>query len=89
VLAPVQPLQQPGRVAGPPRDVAEVPDLVPRPDRRIPVRGQRAIHFGDVGKRALADVEHAVVAEMGVAGEEDHAARAASSMAPATASVAV
>src|SRR5712675_4080 len=50
--------------------VAEMPDFVSLPDRRIPARDHFGIHGGDRGKRARIQVEHPMIAEMRVADEE-------------------
>src|SRR5262245_1407139 len=56
------------------REVADVPNLVIRPGPRIPARDQSLIHLRHGCERPTCNVEDAVIAEMGIAGEE-HAPR--------------
>src|SRR3954465_40941 len=49
-----------------------MPDLVRRRDRVVPARDERRVMLGNRRKWPAVDAQAARVAEMGVAGEEDH-----------------
>ena len=70
VLPPVQAGEGIGRDLGRPREIAEMPDLVLRSHERVPAHDQPLVHLGDGAVRARIEVEHPVIAEMGIAGEE-------------------
>src|SRR4051812_38631394 len=71
-LAAVQPGQKLGdaRRRGPEGEIAEMPHVVLRRDRRVPALDQRGVMGRDRGERPPVDAQDARVAEMGVAGEE-------------------
>ena len=54
----------------PPRDVAEVPDLVSGPTTAFHPATSASSICGDRGERPALDVDRAVIAEVGVGGEE-------------------
>jgi hypothetical protein len=73
MLATVQPVQKLidpafGIADG---EIAEMPDLVLRPDGFVPARDEMFVHFGDRVERAAIHEDHPMVAEMRVAGEKD------------------
>lgn len=53
------------------RDIAEVPDGVAGADHLVPAHRDVRVHLGNRSKRALMDVDGAVIAKVGVSGEED------------------
>ncbi len=57
--------------SGAARDVAEMPDDVVRPDGRVPAIDQQRVHFRHRREGTFVDIDRTMVAEMGVAGEED------------------
>src|SRR5271168_3101195 len=68
------------------REVAEMPDVVIRPDRFVPSRDERLVHRRDRRERPAIEPQRAAMPEMRVAGEEYRHYQASPGAVPASCS---